>query len=376
MSCLIPRPLTGVGYYTLHLMRALLANSRDFDVRLFASMARPDLHALSELAGASSLRTVCWPMRLKCLMWTRLEWPAMEWFTGPIDIAHGAFHLMPAARNARRMLTVFDLSGLRCPESRTAADLQLHLRVIQHALPRADAIIAISQSCKSDLVELLGAAEDKVHVVYGGINLHEFEGESDPARLEAVKRRYGIDGDYLIHLGTLEPRKNLPRLLQAYARVRSHRKDMPRLVLAGRAGWMYDDVFETIAQLRLEKDVIHLGYIERQDAVTLLGGARACVYPSLYEGFGLPVLEAMAAGTPVLTSNVSSMPEVIGEHGILVDPESAASIEAGLTALLGDPTAAAQRAIAARIRAGQFTWSHSAEALAKVYRLVHGRCAA
>ena len=379
LSCLIPQPLTGVGYYTLHLFRALLASNAELDVRLFASSAQtpPDI-VLSLGKHCSRLRAVRWPTRLKNFLWTRLEWPPIEWFTGPIDVAHGAFHLLPATQRARRMATVFDLSGLRYPDTHTTENLRHHSALLRHAVSTADALIAISQSCKADLVELLDAREDRIHVVYGGIHLEEFGDPRDSfpsstwerVALDTLRNQYGIRGDYLIHLGTIEPRKNLPRLLEAYARVRARVRDCPCLVLAGQKGWKCDDVFETIARMKLTDKVIHTGYLPRSDAVCLLRGACACVYPSLYEGFGLPVLEAMAARIPVLTSNVSSLPEVLGDTGLLVAPEQVDAIEEGLMALLEHRDAALQRIDAAYARATQFTWAKSAESLAAVYRTV------
>lgn len=370
-SCLCARPLTGVGYYTLNLFRALALEAPEFRLRFFASSARrPRLAA--EVLGqlGAGMRCVRWPSRLKHALWTRFEWPPIEWFTGPADVAHGALYLLPAARRARRITTIVDVSGLRYPHMRRARTDALHLRLMRHAVKRGDAIIAISDSCRKDMMELLEASPDRIHVVYGGVFLEEFAAPIHRERLEALKQRFGISGEYLIHLGTLEPRKNLPRLLAAYHIVRQRHRDLPRLVLAGVAGWMYDDIFATIARLGLENTVIHTGYLTRNDAVLLLRGAFGCVYPSLYEGFGLPVAEAMAARTPVLTSAVSSLPEVIGEHGILVEPENVESIASGLERLIEDRSGAAARVAAAYERVRQFTWQHSARALAAVYRRV------
>ena len=239
-------------------------------------------------------------------------------------------------------------------------------------MPRADGVVAISQSCRADVIELLNADPAKVHVVPGGVILEEFSGPLDEARLADARLRHGIDGPYWIHLGTLEPRKNLKRLVEAYARLRA-RHEVPRLVLAGGEGWMFGPVLEAITRLGLEKEVIRTGYLPREDAVALLRGAQGCVYPSLYEGFGLPVLEAMAARVPVLTSNVSSLPEVIGDTGILVEPEDDESLDAGLERLLLDCGTEAARVEAAWERAQGMTWDHSAQALLAAYRAVLAR---
>jgi len=368
VSCLVPRPLTGVGYYTRDLIRAFLAGHPEWRMRLFASSARGAKILNAEFEAG--LRTMRCPTRIKNLCWTRFDWPPIECFAGTADIVHGAFHLLPAARKARRVATVFDVSALRVPGSRTASNFRLHLRLLRHAVAQADALIAISKSCRDDLVELLGADPNRIHVVYGGVFLDEFASPASADRLAICRKRFGINQDYFIHLGTLEPRKNVPRLLEAYARVRARRGDCPMLVLAGKAGWMYDEVFQTIDRLHLGDSVVHTGYLDRADAVSLLRGAFACVYPSLYEGFGLPVLEAMAAHTPVLTSQVSSLPEIVGDTGILVEPERVESIEAGLDELLEHRVEALNRTDAAFDRAQAFRWERSAEALANAYRRV------
>jgi len=373
-SCLGTSPLTGVGYYTLNLLQALLAKDRALDIRLFAASAQPMPSQLGEWArGCSSVRTLRWPTRLRRWMWTQLQWPPIEWFTGSVDIAHGAFHLLPPARGAKRIVTVFDLTSIRRPETHTATSVRMDVDTLRHAVRHADALIAISESCRQDLVGLLDVPHEKTRVVYGGVDLDEFRGPLDESALSDLKIRLGIRDRYLIHLGTLEPRKNLPRLIEAFARVKARRSDCPQLVLAGRLGWMYDDVFRAISRLGMDKTIIHTGYVARRDAVLLLRGACGCAYPSLYEGFGLPVLEAMAARVPVLTSNVSSLPEVIGDTGILVDPENTDSIEAGLDALLEDTGAGPNRAEAAFERACRFTWERSADVLANLYHTLQER---
>lgn len=343
----------------------------DVDLRLFASGARgvpADVASLGK--QANRYRGLRFPTRWKNALWTRAQWPPLEWFTGRADIVHGGFHLLPPASRAKRVVTVFDLAGMRRDAIHDDASLALHRSLLAHAVPNADGILAISQSCRADVIDLLGADPDRVHVVPGGVALEEFTAPPDPDVLNALKNEFRITGPYWIHLGTLEPRKNLPRLLRAYGRLRACRDDVPQLVLAGGKGWMYEPIFETIASLGLEGTVRWTDYLGRADVVALLQGASACVYPSLYEGFGLPVLEAMAARVPVLTSNVSALPEVVGDTGILVAPEDEASIEAGLARLLADSGSDGTRVEAAFARAQGMGWEASARALHRAYRAV------
>ncbi len=365
-------PLTGVGMYTLKQMEAFLRVAEGFDVHFFASaghIVHEQLHLL--ISQGAALRTVACPVQLRIALWTRLGWPPLEWFTGTIDVALGMFHLLPATcRHVKRLMTVYDLAWLRCPEWHTDSVGGLHNKMLRHAARHADAFIAISESTKHDVCELLDVSPNRVHVVYAGYSPDEFSGELNRESLTSLLNQFHIREPYFLHLGTLEPRKNIARLIEAYARVRATGKDVPQLVLGGVAGWKYEPIFEAIHAHGLESSVIHTGYLTRADALLLLRGAYALTYPSLYEGFGMPVLEAMAAGIPVLTSDTSSLPEVIGDSGILVEPEKTESICAGLFELLNHHDAARIRAERAQVRAQQFTWDHSARALAQAIRTI------
>jgi glycosyltransferase involved in cell wall biosynthesis len=373
LSCAFDHPLTGVGYAALHQVRALHGLESALDLRLFAARAASAPSMLPELEGMFSHACVLpYARLLKYHLWTRLAWPPIERFCGDVDIAHGLFHDLPATRRALRVVTVHDLSPFRMPEVHTARAVAVHRRILQHAARHADAFVAVSESCCAELIDILGVSAERVHVIPNGVDLGAFQDEFDDDLHGRVSDRLGIARDYLIHVGTLEPRKNLPRLLGAYARLRDQLDACPQLVLVGKRGWLDEPVFETMERLGLGGDVIHAGYLDRQDALTLLRGARACVYPSLYEGFGLPVLEAMAARTPVLTSNVTALPEVAGEAAVYVDPSDEASILDGLHRLLNDEEGAAKRVESGYARAQAFSWVESASRLADLYRLLAG----
>jgi glycosyltransferase involved in cell wall biosynthesis len=371
--------LTGVGYAALYQFSALVehlnkTNQRArFDFRLVAARPRKAYRSLGPLNEAFSRRAVVpYARRLKYYLWSYLEWPPVEWFSGPVDIAHNFFHQLPAARTAMRLVTIHDLSFFRVPETHTRKTVQLQRLLIAQCARRADLCIAVSHSCRNDLIELLGMDEDRIRVVHGGVNLAEAETQMDPSALEQLKKRQGITRPYFIHLGTIEPRKNLPRLLRAYKRLRDRKSDFPQLVLVGKPGWLCEPTFRTLEDLNLKGDVVCCGYLPREEAFALLRDALACVYPSLYEGFGLPVLEAMAARTPVIASNMASLPEVVGDTGVLVDPTSIDEIEAALeSAQRQQGSEATQtRVRAAFERAHRFSWERSAQALADVYRSV------
>lgn len=370
-SPLMDRPLTGVGYRALSILEALLGRDDGFDIRFFAARARRvPKSAFPFRHGYTHRCIVPYGRRLRTALWPRIEWPPIEWFTGAVDLAHGMFHDLPAAQRAKRIATIHDLSFLFHPETHTAQTVAVQTRLVQHCVRRADALIAVSESCKNDITETYGYPEDRIHVVLGGVDLDQFAGEIDQERLEELLRKHELPASYFIHLGTVEPRKNLPRLIEAYSLLRRDRGDAPGLVLVGNAGWKSQPTLDAIWQCGVEEHVHHIGYMERADAATLLKGAVACVYPSRYEGYGLPVLEAMAARVPVITSKANALAELTAGTALHADAGRPEDLAAAMSDLLDNPEEAARRVEAAFTRAQQRTWANSAAQLAHVYRTV------
>jgi glycosyltransferase involved in cell wall biosynthesis len=371
LSCALDTPRTGVGNVALYQTQALGDLDTPLDLRLFATRSFHAARGLPELEGCfTQERIIPYAGHLKRMAWVHLNAPPLEWFVGPCDIAHGLFHLLPAARGAKRVVTIHDLSFLRFPEMHTLETTELHGAMVRHAAREADGIIAVSESTRSEIVELLDVDPARVHVVHNGFDTVELEGPLDEARWSALTKRMGIGSEYIIHLGTLEPRKNIVRLLQAYAQLRKRLDSCPPLLLVGKKGWLYDSIFDSIEELALADCVVHAGHLQRDDALTLLRGARLCVYPSLYEGFGLPVLEAMAAGAPVVTSNRSALAEVAGDAARLADPYNVDSIEEAMAAVLTDSALRESMVAAGADRAREWTWEGSARKLLEVYRSI------
>ena len=367
VSCAAETPVTGIGYAAIYQLRALFArNDPRFRFALFAAGGRGGRAVLERELGAQP-RSVFVPYaRLaKYYAWNALNWPPIEWATGHARIAHNLCHQVPAVSHATTVVTVHDLSAFRHPETHTPRMVHVQQTLLRHTAARADRIVAVSEHCKSELVELLGVQADRIHVIHNGVNTAEFDAPFDERRLNELKREHGIDGEFIVHLGTIEPRKNLVRLCEAYGQLRGRHGGMPKLVIAGAVGWDAASSLDAIAALGA--DAVRPGYLSRADAVLLLRGARACVYPSIYEGFGLPVLEAMAARTPVVTSNGSALPEVAGEAALYADPNDASAIAAAIERVLDDPVSAADRVAIGRQRAETFSWASSAEKLASLY---------
>lgn len=286
-------------------------------------------------------------------------------------------HVIPIAGAPPSVVTIHDLGYLAFPAAHTARRrLELDLTT-RWSLRAARRVIAISQATKDDLVRHYGADPDRVAVVHHGLS-PAFRPVDD----QAVLARYGLAGGdgqprpYFLYVGTIQPRKNLARLIEAYAAARQLAGgaggELPPLVIAGRRGWLTAAIEERAAELGLGAQVRFLGYVPDAELPALLTGATAFVFPSLYEGFGLPVLEAMACGAPVLTSASSALPEVAGDAALLVDPADTGAIAAAMARLAAD--AGLRRALRGRgfARAAHFTWERCARATLAVLREAMG----
>ncbi|MGD2207579.1 MAG: glycosyltransferase family 1 protein, partial [Anaerolineae bacterium] len=302
---------TGTENYSLHLIRALLTQDKAHRFRLYFN--QPPLPRL--LPGVAEQRVIPLPR-----LWThfRLSW---EMLTHPPDLLFVPSHVLPLIHPRHSVVTVHDLGYHYYPETHTLFQnvyLRWSTRFNAHAAAR---VLADSQATRRDLVQFYRIPQEKIVVVYPGRD-ETLAPITDPALLAAVRARYRLSEPYLLYVGTLHPRKNLVRLVQAFAQLPSPQSPMSsiQLVLAGKKGWLYHEIDAEIRRLGLAERVVLTGFVPDADLPALLSGALACVFPSLHEGFGFPVLEAMACGTPVVCSNASSLPEVAGDAALLVDP--------------------------------------------------------
>jgi glycosyltransferase involved in cell wall biosynthesis len=258
----------------------------------------------------------------------------------------------------KTIVTIYDMTTFLFPEYHTEETQSIQREKYRFAQDHADAIIAISESTKQDIIRFLGIEAERIHVVYAGVS-PEFKPLPEDVVEKTVAKWELVPKTYILHVGTIEPRKNLVKLIEAYDAVwRKRPLTTPKLILAGAAGWFFKEVFATIEDLGLEEQVVYVGRVDDVDLPALYNGALFFVYPSLYEGFGMPPLEAMACGIPVLTSNGSSLPEVVGDAGILVEPDNIQSIAEGLSLLLEDSQELARKGIE---RAKLFNWQRAAE---------------
>jgi len=268
------------------------------------------------------------------------------------------------------VITVHDLNFLYYQQFQTPDSLRYYAGKIRAAVQQADHILADSQATKDDLGNLLKVAADKVTVhplaVQPGFR------PLSSQQIEEVRRRLGLASTYILFVGTFEPRKNLPGLLAAYRLLRNRLPDAPPLVIAGRRGWLFEDIFRTVSALGLTEQVKWLENVRVEDLPAVYNSAAVLTLPSFYEGFGMTPLEAMACGVPTVVSGRGSLPEVVGDTGLLVDPDRAEAIADGLyTALTDDDFRQRSRARGFE-RARLFTWQHTATITLRVYQQVLG----
>lgn len=349
----------GIGRYVRELVTALARQPAEFNYRLFVSGAK----TLPPIPGQNfqwkpTRLTPSWLARI----WQRARLPLpVEVFTGAVDLYHATDFVLPPTRT-RSLLTVHDLSFVRVPEAASPA-LKAYLDVVvPRSVRRADHVLADSQATKDDLIALYNTPPEKVTVLLSGVDAR-FRPTADPV----VRDKYKIPPrPYIFAVGTVQPRKNYARLIHALALLRQRGYDLG-LVIAGGRGWLEDPIYGAIHDAKMDDFVHFIGFADDADLPALYTAARVTAVPSLYEGFGLPVLESMACGTPVLTANLSSLPEVAGDAALTVDPTDLDAIAATLERLLNDETLRANLIVKGFARAGKFTWERSARQLHEIY---------
>ena len=282
-----------------------------------------------------------------------------------LDLFHAPVNVAPLALPCRSVVTIHDLAFLVYPDRLRPAKRRYLTLMTGLSARRAARVIAVSEHTARDVVTRLGVAPERVVVAPEAAADH-FRPEPDARALAAFRAERGLPDHYLLFVGTLEPRKNVAGLLRALARVAVEEPD-GYMVVVGARGWMYDEIFALHESLGLAERVRFTGYVAAEELPRWYQAATAFVYPSFYEGFGLPPLEAMACGTPVVTSSTSAIPEVVGEAGVLVDPGDEAALAAALLALWRDPARQAALRAAGLARAARFSWARMARETRAVY---------
>lgn len=366
-------PRTGVGNYTYSLLRALLEADTGPSYHLFSSGLKPaDLEALPEVASWEDTadlvlhRHLRMPTRLLYKIWDATGRPRVDKMLEGVDIYHATNYFLPPVEAARTVTTIYDLSFLRNPawcSPKIVGPFSEGVKRFAHA---ADAILTCSEATKVDTVTLLGIHPEKVHVVYGAVD-KMFEDIERPQAVDLLVTEYSLRQPYLLYVGTLEPRKNIDGMLRAFAQIAD---DIPHtLVIVGGVGWNMDGLDQRIETLGLKRRVRRMGYLSRRAHLpAFYAAAEAFLFPSFYEGFGLPVLEAMTAGCPVITSRTSSLPEVGGDAARYVDPHDVDELAAMILKVATTERLRESMSIMGQAQAQKFSWHTSATHTLDVYR--------
>jgi glycosyltransferase involved in cell wall biosynthesis len=352
---------TGVGYYTEHLLRHTAAQCQLDAITVISN--RPVATDRPLPAHVRTIVSASWSPRL---VWMQTQAPRIVRRIHA-DVVHFTNGMVPLASPVPTVVTIHDMSLTMFPAFHPVRRVLLNRPLVNLAARRADAIITVSEAAKRDIVRLYGLESSRVHVVHEAA-APSFRVIHDPSELRRVRERYGLGERFILYVGTIEPRKNLPKLIEAFAR---HRVagDLPhQLVCAGPYGWLSDDIEKQIDRLRIRDAVHFTGYVPFDDLPAIYNLAEMFVFPSVYEGFGLPVIEAMACGTPVITGSVAALTEVAGGASERVDPLEPESLGEAIAALASSRDRREDLSRRGLERAQTFSWERAATETLDVYR--------
>ncbi len=368
---LIGGRMTGVGYCQVGQLEALAKLHPEAQIVLQYFSGREDAPKQARLKPYLRTNVTAKGAKASGYLYrmasTFLPIPYRHYFGKQADITHFFNYIIPPGVSGKTVVTVHDMVYKTFPETvrgRTKYMLDLGLK---KSLVRADRIVTDSEFSKQEICRYFPKFADKIRVVYCGVNTARFHPVSDSALIQKAKDTYHIDRDYFLYLGTVEPRKNLERLITAYGQFCQGKQTPPYLVLAGGKGWLDSEIYHKAETMGLQDRVKFTEYVSEELLCPLMCGALAFVFPSIYEGFGMPPLEAMACGVPVLTATAASLPEVVGEDAVLVDPYRPEEIAAGMERLYQDSALRQKLSKAGLARVKAFSWERAAQQLYAIY---------
>lgn len=364
----IRRHRAGIGRLATTQLHGLLENDSqrtyvlcgwgsDLDVATIRALQRPRVRlALKEVPGF-----------FKRMYWNYLRIPPLDTFVGSFDIFHASEPLLPPLpKHAKAVVGFNDSAYYKFPQFYNPATARKWDFLYRRALRRADAVLVLSENTKADLVEMIGFAPERVHVVRPPTDPMFFR-KTSPADEDIVRKKFSLPEQFILFVGTLEPRKNIPRLVRSFELLCHSVKEPLSLVIVGRKGWLYEGILSTIRASAARERIRLLDYVDDTDLVVLYRLAMMFVFPSLYEGHGYPVVEAMVSGTPVITSDTSSLREIGAGAAMLVDPEHPEQIFKAMLELYQNPRLREQLSIKGKARAAEFTVEKAARAILGVY---------
>ncbi|HLF69559.1 MAG TPA: glycosyltransferase family 1 protein [Actinomycetota bacterium] len=349
---------TGIGHYSTILLERLVSHDADIEIQPFALTTKKDVSRIPE-SLRETLRRISVPARLGVTAWTRAGRPYAETYLDGVDVVHGPNFWVPPLSSASGVVTIHDMTFSLYPEMCTP-QVRRYAWIIPKMLNWTRLVITPSESVRSEVAEVMGFPRDRIVVTPEGVR-GSFVGV---APNQDAAREFGVDGPYVLFAGTQEPRKNLDRLIQAFAML----SDVEvQLLIVGPPGWGSVDLQAVATKLHVSSRVHFTGYVSDERLAVLMAGASAFAFPSIYEGFGLPPLEAMAAGVPVVAGRAGSLEEILGEAPFWCDPLDTSSIADALSRCLHDDAARSRAKEAGRSRAGLYSWDETARLTIEVY---------
>ena len=363
---------TGVGWYLHELLNNIDRSEIEIIGNYFNFLNRHDYSkSLSNLdLKYNKLQYV--PYRIYKILTEKYNVSYNLFFRKKTDVYHFTRYILPNNIKGKVILNIYDLVFEKYVETMESKNRESFKRSFYKSVKRADQIITISESSKNELVEILKVPENKIHIVQPGIDFQKFNTKNSEVTKNVILK-YSLPEDYILYLGTLEPRKNISSIIRAYGSLRNNNKITEKLVIAGKKGWLFSEIFDLIKSLDLGNEVILTDYVDESDKPAIYQNAKLFVFPSLYEGFGMPILEAMAAGIPVITSNTSAMPEVVGDAAILVNPLSIEEISEAMLELMNNDKLSNELISKGFDQCKKFTWSNSANKLVEIYKKYGGQ---
>ncbi len=373
ITTLMDEHYSGVSEYTFHLVNEFLRRDRVNQYKLYYNSGR-DISARLPIWNEDNVTVVGtrYPNKIfNYVLQKFFQRPQVDRLLGGVEVYWSPhINFLSLSKTPYKFLTIHDLSFLRYPEFFNRRKNFWHRLInVKKLVNKFDHLIAVSQNTKDDIVELLGVAPEKVSVIHSGIDSSYFP-VIDVEGLVRVKRRYQLPEKFILYLGNVEPRKNLGGLIRAYNKLRDCRPDLSpvRLVIAGATGWKIGDIFKELLSSKYQDDIIFLGYVDKADKPAIYSLAAVFAYPSFYEGFGFPPLEAMACGTPVVTSNISSLPEIVGSAALTIDPHNVGAIASALEQILTDKELAQRLRREGFKQVKQFNWETAAQKYLELFR--------
>jgi glycosyltransferase involved in cell wall biosynthesis len=357
---------TGVGNYVYNLIKWLGNIDSVNEYSIFLNSFKGSFNANIKYQNFKIKRFRI-PGKILMLSWGYLKFPPIDLLTGKFDIFHSTNFIIPPKKEGKIIITIHDLYFMKYPENTELFGGRYFKRFLPSNINKVDKIIAVSRSTKRDIINILGVNEDKIEVIYEGVD-NIFKPINDRVKVLKIKDRYSLPDKFILFVGSIEPRKNILSLIKSFSLIRS--KIEHKLVVVGSKGWGYKNIFDAIDSLNLRKSVMFTGYVPEYDLPYIYNASDLFVFPSFYEGFGLPVLEAMACGIPVIASNRSSIPEIIGDSGIVIDPDNIHELKDAMLNLLNNDELKKRLIDKGIKRASMFSWEKTAYNTLDLYKSV------